>query len=249
MTLPKADMDEARSVANEFGQPVGFSMEDWTPPPMPLGTSLIGRYCQLEPLNSARHAQDFWNAMSDDPKGSTWTYMPFGPFASFDDLEQWSVEAERSSDTQFYVVIDEGHAAGFVAYTHIQPTHGVLELGVYFSPRLARTRVATEAFYLMIANAFQLGFRRLEWRCDSYNKPSRGAATRLGFTYEGHFRQAQVRRGRNCDTAWFSMIDCDWNAGLKGAYERWLESSNFDDRGQQKLKLSELTAPFVDTKA
>jgi hypothetical protein len=128
----------------------------------------------------------------------------------------------------------------------IEPKHGVIEVGnIYFSPALARTRAATEAMFLLMANAFALGYRRYEWKCDSCNLPSRAAATRFGFTYEGLFRQAIVNKGRNRDTTWFAIIDGDWNGGLKDAYLRWLDPANFDTAGKQKLRLSGLTAPFV----
>jgi RimJ/RimL family protein N-acetyltransferase len=132
----------------------------------------------------------------------------------------------------------------------IEPKHGVIEVGnIYFSPRLARTRAATEAMYLLMANAFGLGYRRYEWKCDSCNLPSRAAATRFGFTYEGLFRQAIVNKGRNRDTSWFAIIDADWNGGLRDAYLRWLSEDNFDVNGAQKLRLSELTAPFVHARS
>ncbi|GMF40335.1 unnamed protein product [Phytophthora fragariaefolia] len=208
--MSKQEMNSEGSLndVNEFGQPAGFAMKDWSPPPFPPHSTLAGRYCQLEPLSAARHARDFWDAQSDDPK--------------------------------------DGHCVGMIAYMRVDPSHGVMEVGrIYYTPRLQKTSAAAEAMYLLAANAFKLGYRRYEWKCDSCNLPSRGAATRYGFTYEGLFRQAVVYKGRNRDMTWFSMIDSDWNAGLKEAYERWLEPSNFDENGQQKLKLSELTAPFV----
>ncbi|KAG7383436.1 hypothetical protein PHYPSEUDO_003676 [Phytophthora pseudosyringae] len=233
---------------NEFGQTVGFALEGWSPPPTPPRKSLVGRYCQLEPLTATPHVQEMWDAESE-PKGVGWTYMPFGPFASIDEFKQWGVEAEHSPDTQFHAIIVAKQAVGFVAYTHIRPSHGVVEVGAYYSSQLTKTRAATEAMYLAIANAFELGYRRFEWKCDSCNLPSRNAAARFGFTYEGLFRQALVSRGRNRDSTWFSIIDNDWNNGLKEAYGRWLDPSNFDDQGQQKSKLSELTAPFVHARS
>jgi RimJ/RimL family protein N-acetyltransferase len=126
----------------------------------------------------------------------------------------------------------------------------VIEVGhIYFSPRLARTRAATDALYLFIENAFRLGYRRFEWKCDSCNLPSRAAATRFGFTYEGRFRQAIVNKGRNRDTDWFSIIDVDWSAGLHDAWRRWLDPGNFDAEGRQRLRLSEITAPFVHARS
>ncbi|KAG2799999.1 hypothetical protein PC116_g3574 [Phytophthora cactorum] len=198
-----ADSSDNAPAINAFGQPVGFALPDWAPPPFPPHKTLMGRYCHLEPLNAGRHAQELWTAQSDDPKG-------------------------------------------VAAYLRIVPSHGVIEIGhIYYSSQLAKTRAATEAMYLLADNAFKLGYRRYEWKCDSFNQPSRNAAARLGFTYEGTFRQPIVYKGRNRDTSWLSIIDVDWNRGLKSSFERWLEPSNFDGYGQQKLKLSELTAPFV----
>ncbi|POM66666.1 Gcn5-related n-acetyltransferase [Phytophthora palmivora] len=231
---------------NEFGQPVGFALKDWCPPPFPPHKTLTGRYCSIEPLKADCHAQDVWNAQADDPSGARWTYLPNGPFSSLEEFETWCRNGEHSTDPQFYAVVVNGRAVGVVAYLRIVPNHGVIEIGhIYYSSQLAKTRAATEAMYLLAVNAFQLGYRRYEWKCDSLNLPSRNAAARLGFTYEGTFRQLIVYKGRNRDTSWFSITDGDWNGGLKSAYERWLEPNNFDENGQQKLKLSELTASFV----
>jgi RimJ/RimL family protein N-acetyltransferase len=132
------------------------------------------------------------------------------------------------------------------AYMRIEPRHGVIEIGsIYYSPRLARSRAATEAMYLFMANAFSLGYRRYEWKCDSHNAPSRAATQRYGFSYEGKFRQAIVYKGRSRDTTWYAIIDADWNAGLRDAYLRWLDPGNFDAAGAQATKLSALTAPFL----
>ncbi|KAE8913607.1 hypothetical protein PF005_g27242 [Phytophthora fragariae] len=234
------------ATTNEFGQPTGFAMANWSPPPFPPHTTLSGQYCRLEPLKASFHAKDLWEALSEDPSGARWRYMPYGPFATFDEFEKWILEGECADDPQFYAIIVGEHAVGFTSYLRIVPSHGVVEVGhIFYSPRLAKTRAATEAMYLLAANAFRLGYRRYEWKCDSCNMPSRGAATRLGFTYEGKFRQLIVYKGRSRDTTWFSIIDADWNNGLKSAFERWLTPSNFDEDGQQTLKLSELTAPFV----
>jgi RimJ/RimL family protein N-acetyltransferase len=233
---------------NEFGQPIGAALPAWKAPPFPPHVSLQGRFCRLEPLNAARHARDIYEAQSDDVSGSRWTYLFQGPYTEFAEYETWVSGVEGSRDPQFYAIVDlaSGGAVGSCANMRIEPKHGVIEIGnIYFSPRLARTRAATECMYLLMAKAFDLGYRRYEWKCDSCNLPSRAAATRLGFTYEGLFRQAIVNKGRNRDTTWFAIIDRDWNGGLKDAYLRWLDPGNFDADGRQKLKLSALTAPFV----
>ncbi|KAK1937095.1 Uncharacterized protein P3T76_009873 [Phytophthora citrophthora] len=231
---------------NEFDQPVGFTLKDWSPPSFPPHTTLQGRYCRLVPFQSNLHAHEVWMAQSKDSNGARWTYMPYGPFPTLEEFETWCSNAEASRDPQFYAIIVDGHAVGFISYLRIDPSNGVIEVGhVFYSPALAKTRAATEVMYLLAANAFQLGYRRFEWKCDSCNVPSRNAAARYGFTFEGTFRQVVAYKGRNRDTSWFSIIDKDWNGGLKSAFERWLEANNFDENGQQKLKLSELTAPSV----
>jgi RimJ/RimL family protein N-acetyltransferase len=231
---------------NELGQPIGAALPGWSAPPFPPHTSLTGRYCRLEPLQSARHARDLWEAQSDDASGSRWTYSYSGPFAGYEEFEKWMIGVQDSRDPQFYAIVVDGHAIGMASYLRIDPKNGVIEIGhIYYSPRLARTRAATEAMYLFMSNAFDLGYRRYEWKCDSCNLPSRAAATRYGFTYEGKFRQAIVYKGRNRDTCWFAIVDADWSAGLEQAYLRWLDTANFDADGTQTLRLSGLTAPFV----
>ena len=233
---------------NEFGQPIGGDVSGWKPPSFPPHATLQGRYCRVEPLNAARHARDVFEAQREDAGGARWTYLFHGPYDSFEQYEDWARGAEGSRDPQFYAIVDEGtgRAAGTCSYMRIEPKHGVIEIGnIYLSPRLSRTRAATEAMYLLMANAFALGYRRYEWKCDSCNLPSRAAATRFGFTYEGMFRQAIVNKGRNRDTTWYAIIDGDWNGGLEAAYLRWLEPSNFDGDGMQRQKLSALTAPYV----
>ncbi len=223
-------------------------MPGWKAPPFPPHVTLQGRYCRLDPFNSARHAADIFEAQSEDREGKRWTYSFQGPFADFAAYEKWAKGAEGSRDPQFYAIVDQysGRAVGSCTYMRIDPDHGVIETGnIYFSPRLAQTRAATEAIYLQMANVFALGYRRYEWKCDSCNLPSRVAAVRFGFTYEGMFRQAIVNKGRNRDTTWFAIVDGDWHGGLKDAYLRWLDPANFDAAGKQKLRLSSLTAPFV----
>jgi RimJ/RimL family protein N-acetyltransferase len=233
---------------NDLGQPVGFDLPAFKSPPFPPHATLPGRYCRVEPLDAARHAGDLFAAQGEDAAGARWTYSFHGPYSNFPAYEEWMKGAQGSRDPQFYAIVDgaSGLAVGSCAYMRIEPKHGVIEIGnIYFSPRLAQTRAATEAMFLLMSNAFALGYRRYEWKCDSCNLPSRAAATRFGFTYEGMFRQAIVNKGRNRDTTWFAIIDGDWNGGLRDAYLRWLDPANFDAAGRQKVRLSELTAPFV----
>jgi len=233
---------------NEFGQPIGHELRDWRAPPFPPHRALEGRYCRIEPLNAARHARELHAAHGEDHTGKRWTYLFQEPFREFQAFESWCRDAEASRDPQYYCIVDAhtGKAAGSCSYLRIEPRHGVLEIGhINFSPALARTRAATEAMFLLMQNAFDLGFRRYEWKCDSCNLPSRAAATRLGFSFEGLFRQAIVYKGRNRDTAWYAIVDGDWHRGLRDAHLRWLAPANFDADGRQKQRLSELTAPFL----
>ena len=231
---------------NEHGQPIGFALPGWRAPIFPPHVTLNGQYCRLEPLSVARHARDLWQAQLEDTSAVRWTYLFSGPFANYEEFEKYLAGVEGSRDPLFYAILVDGRAVGYAAYLRIDPKHGVIEIGhIYYSPRLARTRAATEAMYLFMANVFDLGYRRYEWKCDSCNLPSRAAAIRYGFTYEGKFRQAIVYKERNRDTTWFAMLDRDWRAGLREAYLQWLDAGNFDAAGGQKLRLSELTAPFV----
>jgi len=233
---------------NEFGQPIGFALPGWTAPPWPPRSTLVGRYSRVEPLSAAKHARELWDAQQEPGDRPRWTYSFSGPFDSFEDFEKWCVGAEASKDPQFYAIVDlaSGRAVGSCGLMRIEPRHGVIEIGnIYFSLRLARTRAATECMYLLMNFVFELGYRRYEWKCDSCNLPSRAAATRLGFTYEGKFRQAIVNKGRNRDTSWFAILDKDWNRGLKDSYLQWLAPDNFDEAGKQKKRLSQLTARCV----
>jgi len=174
---------DSKTRMNEFGQPIGFALPDWKPPPFPPHLPLRGRYCRLEPLSAAKHSRDVYEAQSADTDGARWTYLFHGPYDNFADYETWCVGAEGSRDPQFYAIVDgaSGRAVGTCTYMRIEPRHGVIEIGnIYFSPSLSRTSATTEAMYLLMANAFALGYRRYEWKCDSCNLPSLAAATRFG---------------------------------------------------------------------
>jgi RimJ/RimL family protein N-acetyltransferase len=228
---------------NELGQPIGEALPGWSPRPRPPRTAMEGRWARVEPLDPARHAADLWAAVSADRENRNWTYLTTGPFAREEDYRAWLEVAAKSEDPLFHSIIDKksGKAVGVASYLRIDPPHGVIEVGhINFSPLLQRTPVATDSMYLMMARVFdELGYRRYEWKCDSLNAPSRAAAERLGFQYEGIFRQAIVYRGRSRDTAWFAIIDKDWPA-LKARFERWLDPKNFNRAGRQKKRLAEL---------
>lgn len=202
-----------------------------------------GRFCHLEPLDIFKHAEQLFAANALDLQGSNWTYLPYGPFEFFADYRAWLDEQSRSSDPLFFAIVDPatGEAIGLASYLRITPSSGSIEVGhLHFSPKLQRTPAATEAMYLMMRHAFELGYRRYEWKCDSLNEASRKAALRLGLSFEGIFRQATVRKGRNRDTAWYAAIDKEWPA-LREAFEQWLTPSNFDAEGRQRVSLSSLT--------
>jgi RimJ/RimL family protein N-acetyltransferase len=224
-----------------FGQPIGAALPQWTPPPPPSRTAMTGRYCHLEPIDE-RFVPELYAAAAHDRDGRTWTYLPYGPPATEDDYRRWLVATCLGEDPLFFVLVDReiGRAVGQASYLNIKPAHGSIEVGhVYFSPLAQRTRVATEAMYLMMRRAFEGGYRRYEWKCDALNAPSRAAAERLGFTYEGIFRQATVVKGRNRDTAWYAAIDSEWPR-LSAAFEAWLAPENFDAGGRQRESLASL---------
>ncbi|HPQ96299.1 MAG: GNAT family N-acetyltransferase [Thiothrix sp.] len=225
---------------NALGQPIGFPVPDWQPCPLPPKTALQGRYVHLEPLDATRHTQALYQAFSVDVSGHNWTYLPYGPFTGLAAFQHWLESFQDRSDPLFHTLIDpaSGEAVGLASYLRITPEAGVIEVGhIHFSPRLQRTRLATEAMYLLMRRAFdELGYRRYEWKCDALNTPSRAAAERLGFRFEGIFRQAALYKGRNRDTAWYSILDQEWPA-LRAAFETWLDPANFDTDGKQHRAL------------
>lgn len=232
---------------NPLGQPIGPSVGDWQPPPPPPRTPLEGRFCCVEPLDPGRHAAGLYAAYALDAQGRTWTYLSYGPFATQEEYLTWMVDRCRLSDPLFHAILAGPARApvGVAGYLRIAPASGSIEIGhLAFSPLLQRTPAATEAMYLMIERAFELGYRRCEWKCDALNAPSRAAAQRLGLSFEGVFRQAAVYKGRSRDTAWYAAIDREWPA-LEHAFRRWLDPANFDAQGQQRLRLSELTRPLL----
>jgi len=225
----------------EFGQPIGAALPRWTRPPHPPRTSIRGRFCSVEPLDPASHGRDLSACLvgreNDDGR---WTYLPYGPFNTHDDFAGWLERSATAEDPLFFAIVDGGgRAIGVASYMRIDRANGVIEVGhLNYSARLQRTAAATEAMYLMMRRAFdELGYRRYEWKCDSLNAPSRRAAARLGFTYEGLFRQAVIYKDRNRDTAWFSIIDTEWPA-RKAAFEAWLAPENLDENARQRQPLS-----------
>ncbi|MBL9117409.1 MAG: GNAT family N-acetyltransferase [Verrucomicrobiaceae bacterium] len=230
-----------------LNQPLGDVVDGWTEPMCPVRAVLKGRFCRLEPLEVERHAGDLFAAYALDVVGANWTYLPYGPFTEYADYVSWMKAQCLGNDPMFFAIVDlaSERAVGVASYLRIMPDCGSIEVGhLNFSPKLQRTPAATEALYLMMRHAFELGYRRYEWKCDSLNDPSRTAAQRLGLSFEGIFRQATVRKGRNRDTAWYAAIDKEWPA-LKLAFDQWLSPNNFDAAGTQLVSLSSLTRPIL----
>jgi RimJ/RimL family protein N-acetyltransferase len=229
--------------ANQLGQPIGFPLPGWSARPRPPRTAMEGRLCRIEPIDVERHAADLHAANLEDKEGRNWTYLAYGPIARLEDYRDWMRKTCLGDDPLFQAVIDlaSGRAVGVASYLRIDPAPGVIEVGhINYAPPLQGTTAATEAMFLMMQRVFdELGYRRYEWKCDALNAPSRAAALRLGFQFEGIFRQATVYKSRNRDTAWYAIVDRDWPA-LKARYRRWLDSENFDSAGRQRRKLSEI---------
>ena len=235
------------AIHNELGQPIGFPLPGWKEPPRPPRTSMAGRYCRIEPIDPARHAEALFRANSLDPGGRNFTYLLAGPFATLAAYRQWLESSCLGEDPLFHAIIDGAthQAAGVASYMRIDTRNGVIEVGhINYSPLLQHNRAATEAMYLMMQRVFALGYRRYEWKCDALNAASRAAARRLGFSFEGVFRQAVVYKGRSRDTAWYAAIDSECPE-LERAFLRWLDPGNFDGEGRQRTRLSDLTAPLL----
>jgi len=226
--------------------PIGALMTGWHPPERPSDAPMAGRYCRLERL-SARHAADLHEANCLDPDGRMWTYLPYGPFESQTAYGAWIDSYCMAADPMFFAIVDltTGKAVGVASYLRIDPANGCIEVGhLAFSPKLQRTPAATEAMFLMMERVYDAGYRRYEWKCNALNAPSRASAMRLGFSFEGVFRQATIAKGRTRDTAWYASIDAEWPA-LKVAFQTWLAPANFDARGAQRVSLRTLTGPIL----
>jgi RimJ/RimL family protein N-acetyltransferase len=218
------------------GRPVGVKVET-TPARKPEAVVLEGRFGRVEKLDAGCHGAALWQGLKSD--NATWAYLGYGPFADEAAFASWLAERPKLADPYSYAIVaPDGRALGIATLMEIRPAMRVIEVGnIVYSPALQRTGLATEAQYLLARYVFEtLGNRRYEWKCNALNAPSRRAAERFGFTFEGLFRQHQIVKGRNRDTAWFSMLDSEWPA-RKAAYERWLAPDNFDATGRQKLSL------------
>lgn len=227
---------------NDLGQVVGAPVEDWSGASLPDRTTLIGSGCRLEALDAKRHAEALHAAYCEDRDGGNWTYLPYGPFSNAEAYRKWVVSMQDAEDPYFFAIVDDASEKpiGVTSYLRVAPSMGSIEVGhLSYSPALQRTPVATEAMYLMMRRAFDdWGYRRYEWKCDNLNQPSVLAARRLGFRFEGLFRNHLVFKGRNRDTAWFSITDGEWPA-IRAAMESWLDPGNFDEAGHQRKRLAD----------
>ena len=236
--MSEADVDP------QTGQPVG-PVVDTGEAKRPGPVVLEGRFGRIEKLDALRHGADLWEAVKGHD--ALWTYMGYGPFAGVTTFLSWLATRDRIDDPYAYAVIDaDGRAVGIVTLMEIRPAARVAEVGnIVYAPALQRTALATEAQYLLARYAFEtLGYRRYEWKCNALNAASRRAAERFGFTFEGVFRHHMIVKGRNRDTAWFSMLEREWPA-RKAAFERWLDPANFDADGRQKVALGVFNAPAL----
>lgn len=219
--------------------PVG-ALVDPTPAPRPSRVSLEGRHVRIVPFDLAAHGREIFEASSGAENDGLWAYMGHGPFADFATFSATYAEAAKKDDPLLFAILDKktGRAVGHATYLRIAPQDRAIEVGnILYTPLMQRTIGATEAMYLMARHAFEdLGYRRYEWKCNDLNAPSRRAAQRYGFHFEGIFRQHMIIKGRNRDTAWFAMLDSDWPR-VKAAFEAWLDPSNFDTDGRQKTRL------------
>lgn len=265
MTLTDESHDVSR---NDYGQPIGGALPDWQPARRPGRMALQGRRVRLEPLAPERHADSLHAAFlapgegPNDTPEARWTYSGGMPFADAGQYLAWLEAKAGSKDPLFYAIVETpgatvettgaiveavdewtaGRALGLASYLNIVPEHGSIEVGhIHFTPALRRTPAATEAMLLMMRHAFALGYRRYEWKCNALNAASQRAAERLGFCFEGIFRQHRVENGHSRNTAWFSLLDSEWPA-VEARLERWLAPENFDPEGQQLRSLSATTA-------
>ncbi|WP_197019236.1 GNAT family N-acetyltransferase [Thioalkalivibrio sp. HK1] len=230
-----------------MGQPIGPAISNRSPRSLPSDEPLKGHHCTLLRLDPDRHAAGLFEAFAEDESGRNWTYLPYGPFDDLDAFSAWLHTLASKRDPLFYTISGEdAKPEGMASYLRIDPHQATIEVGhIHFSPSMQRTPMATEAMYLMMRNAFDvLGYRRYEWKCDALNAPSRAAAERLGFIFEGVFYKASHYKGRNRDTAWFSIVDDEWPA-RKDAFEGWLAPDNFDVDGKRIESLQAIASRLV----
>ena len=234
--------DSVESPLPALESALGEPLPHWTPRPAPPRSTMTGRLCRVEPLDPDRHGGDLFEAFRADREEHIWTYLPYGPFSELADFQTWMTATCLDDDPLFHAIVDQesGKALGVASYLRIAPKVGVIEVGhINFSPALQKRPMATEAMFLMMTRVFdELGYRRYEWKCNALNAGSCAAAERLGFTFEGVFRQATIAKGRNRDTAWYSILDKEWPRA-KAAFQAWLAPENFDGEGRQRRSLAD----------
>ena len=232
------------------GRPIGPVVDPLHEARPPERQALAGGRVRLEPIDPELHAQSLYAISHGPDMAWLWVYLPYGPFADLADFTSWLEGCSASADPLHFAVIDlqRERPSGMASYMNIVPADGRIEVGqIWYAPPIQRTPLPTEAMFLMFSRVFdELGYRRLEWKCDDLNEPSKQAARRLGFTYEGTFRQHMIVKGRNRDTAWFSLLDHEWPA-VRANVERWLAPENFNGEGRQRTSLSTLNATIRDT--
>jgi RimJ/RimL family protein N-acetyltransferase len=232
---------------NRYDQPIGPSVSGWSERSRPARHAVQGRYCRLEPVDPKRHAAELFAAYMEAPDTRDWTYLFAERPATPSAFEEYMARLAASEDPLHYAIVEveTNKPVGTAALMRIDPVHGVIEVGsIAYSPRVKRTRSGTEAMYLLMKLVFDdLGYRRYEWKCDSLNGPSRAAAQRYGFTFEGIFRRAVIYKGRSRDTAWYSIVAEEWPR-IRSAFNAWLEPENFDEHGRQKRTLNAVRPPL-----
>jgi RimJ/RimL family protein N-acetyltransferase len=225
----------------------GEIVESFSIPPHPKGISIKGKLVDLKPLIASEFSEELFISNAIDKEGINWAYLPYGPFESQADYAKWIKSFEEGDDPIFFAVISKKlkKAIGIASFLRINPTKGLIEVGhINYSPLLQKTTEATEAMFLMMKWVFDNGYRRYEWKCNALNLKSRRAAQRLGFSYEGVFRQMTISKGRNRDTAWFAIIDKEW-AEIEKCFDQFLSESNFDNNGKSKVSLTSLTESLL----
>ena len=226
---------------------VGEIVDDFNTPPNPKEISLEGKLVQLVPLKAEKHSFDLFDANTKDTEGKNWIYLPYGPFISIKKYSEWIKTVENGNDPVFFAIIrkTDFKAVGVASYLRVKPNSGSIEVGhINYSPLLQNSTEGTEAMYLMMKWVFENGYRRYEWKCNALNIKSRNAAQRLGFSYEGIFRQMLISKGRNRDTAWFAIIDKEWE-DLKKCFEIFLSEDNFSKDGIPLVSLSSLSKSLL----
>ncbi len=228
---------------NEFDQRVGQYIADWAARPNPNAAKMNGAFCSVEALAIDTHAPDLFKTLCGEDYESSWTYLPRERAKTYESFTAWLNFETAQHDRRFYAIVDNKSkkAQGLCAYLRITPEHGSIEIGhIHFGRSLKQTPAATEAMYLMMRHAFDdLGYRRYEWKCNDLNEASKRAALRLGFSFEGIFRQSNVFKNRNRDTAWFSIIDGEWPM-INQRFIRWLSHDNFAAQGRQIKSINEV---------